>query len=85
MFVAFILLFGSLAAFYLYLKAVRLIGAQYTSLLSCAEPLTAAVLAVGWLGVSFGAMDWLGTVLILATIGLLAKKQTPDMQSEKVT
>ena len=85
LFVAFILLFGSLAAFYLYLKAVRLIGAQYTSLLSCAEPLSAAVLAVWWLGVSFGPMDWLGTVLILATIGLLAKKQTADTQSEKVT
>jgi len=30
-------------------------------------------------------MDWLGTVLILATIVLLAKKQTADTQSEKVT
>ena len=84
-FITFILLFGSLAAFYLYLKAVRLIAPQYTSLLSCAEPLSAAVLAVMWLGVSFGAMDWLGTVLILATIVLLAKKQTADTQSEKVT
>lgn len=85
LFVAFILLFGSLAAFYLYLKAIRLIGPQYTSLLSCAEPLSAAVLAVAWLGVSFGAMDWLGTVLILTTIALLAKKQTKVTQSEKVT
>jgi len=85
LFIAFILLFGSLAAFYLYLKAIRLIGPQFTSLLSCAEPLSAAVLAVLWLGVSFGPMDWLGTVLILTTIGLLAKKQTVDTQSEKVT
>ena len=84
-FIAFILLFGSLAAFYLYLKAIRLIGPQYTSLLSCAEPLSAAVLAVMWLGVSFGAMDWLGTLLILTTIVLLAKKQTAETQSEKVT
>jgi len=85
LFIAFILLFGSLAAFYLYLKAIRLIGPQFTSLLSCAEPLSAAVLAVLWLGVTFGPMDWLGTVLILTTIGLLAKKQTVDTQSEKVT
>jgi drug/metabolite transporter (DMT)-like permease len=85
LFIAFILLFGSLAAFYLYLKAIRLIGPQYTSLLSCAEPLSAAVLAVLWLGVSFGPMDWLGTALILTTIVLLAKKQTADTQSEKVT
>ena len=46
---------------------------------------SAAVLAVMWLGVSFGAMDWLGTLLILTTIVLLAKKQTADTQSEKVT
>ena len=85
LFIAFILLFGSLAAFYLYLTAIRLIGPQYTSLLSCAEPLSAAVLAVMWLGVSFGAMDWLGTLLILTTIVLLAKKQTLATQSEKVT
>jgi drug/metabolite transporter (DMT)-like permease len=84
-FFAFIISFGTLAAFYLYIKAVHLIGAQQTSLLSCAEPLSAAVLAVWWLGVSFGGMDWLGTACILATIGLLAREQSDESQSEKVT
>lgn len=84
-FVAFILLFGTLLAFYLSLKALQMIGAQRSSLLSCAEPLSAAVLAVWWLGVSFGTMDWLGTVLILATIVLLSREQTSQTQSEHVT
>ena len=84
-FVAFILLFGTLLAFYLSLKALQMIGSQKSSLLTCAEPLSAAVLAVWWLGVSFGAMDWLGTVLILATIVLLSREQTPQTQSEHVT
>ena len=84
-FMAFILVFGTLAAFYLYIKALHLIGAQRSSLLTCAEPLSAAVLAVWWLNVPWGAMDWLGTVCILVTIVLLAKEQSQEGQSEKVT
>jgi hypothetical protein len=30
-------------------------------------------------------MDWLGTLCILATIVLLAKEQSQESQSEKVT
>jgi drug/metabolite transporter (DMT)-like permease len=84
-FFAFILVMGTLAAFYLFNKALRLIGAQKTILLTCAEPLSAAVLAVWWLGVSFGPMDWLGTVLILATIVLLSKEETEEQLAEKAT
>jgi drug/metabolite transporter (DMT)-like permease len=84
-FTAFILLFGTLVAFYLYITALRLIGAQKSSLLTCAEPLSAAVLAVWWLGVSWGGMDWLGTACILVTIMLLAKEQPETDPSEKVT
>ncbi len=84
-FFAFILVMGTLAAFYLFNKALALIGAQKTILLTCAEPLSAAVLAVWWLGVAWGGMDWLGTACILATIVLLAKEQAPETQAEKVT
>jgi len=84
-FFAVVILPGTLAAFYLYITALRLIGPQKTSLLTCAEPLTAAFLAVVWLGVSWGAMDWLGTVCILATIALLAREQKRQTQAEKVT
>lgn len=84
-FFAFVILFGTLASFYLYINALRLIGAQKASLLMCVEPLSAALLAVLWLGVSWGAMDWLGTACILATVMLLAREQTQESQSEKVT
>ncbi|HEX4026054.1 MAG TPA: DMT family transporter [Rhizomicrobium sp.] len=83
MFFAFILVLGTLVAFYLFNTALHMIGAQKTILLTCAEPLSAAVLAVWWLGVAWGAMDWLGTICILATIVLLAKEQSPG--AEKVT
>jgi drug/metabolite transporter (DMT)-like permease len=85
LFLAFILLFGTLLAFYLYTHALRLIGAQKTSLLASAEPLSAALLAVFWLGLSWGAMDWLGTACILLTIVLLSKEQSEEGQAEKVT
>lgn len=82
---AFVILLGTLVAFYLYARALRLIGAQTTSLLSCAEPLSAATLAVFWLGVHWGAMDWLGTACIIATVALLSNAQSPEGQAEKVT
>lgn len=85
LFFAFILVMGTLAAFYLFNKALRLVGAQTTILLTCAEPLSAAVLAVWWLGVSWGPMDWLGTLLILLTIVLLAKEETQEQLAEKAT
>jgi drug/metabolite transporter (DMT)-like permease len=84
-FLAFVLLFGTLIAFYLYIVALRLVGPQKASLLTCAEPLSAAVLAVWWLGVAWGGMDWLGTACILATIVLLAREQSPESQAEKIT
>ena len=68
---AYIILFGSLLAFYFFLTSVTIIGAQTASLLCSVEPLSAAFVAVLWLDVSFGKMDWLGTLFILVTIVLL--------------
>lgn len=72
--VFFVIVFGTLAAFYAYLSAVKILGPTTTSLLACAEPLSAAAMSVLWLHVSFGFFDWLGTALILATIVILQFK-----------
>ena len=69
---AFIILFGSFAAFYLFLTSVKILGSAESTLLACAEPLSAAILAVVWLHVSFSLCDWLGAALILTTILLLS-------------
>lgn len=82
-FLAFVLTLGAVLAFYLFNKALALIGAQKTILLTCAEPLAAAVLSVWWLGVAWGVADWLGAACILVTVVLLAKEQPP--QAEKLT
>lgn len=77
-YVGFIILLGTLIPFYAYLTAVKLIGAQKTSLLASAEPLSATIIAVLWLNVPFSTVDWIGSLCIISTIFLLsmAKKHT---------
>ncbi|MHC0039120.1 DMT family transporter [Pseudoneobacillus sp. C159] len=70
--VAFIVLFGTLIAFYCYLESLKYITASETSLLACIEPLSAAVLSVIWLQVSFELAEWLGTAFIISTIMILS-------------
>lgn len=70
----FVIVFGTLLAFLFYLAALRRIGPQRTSLLACAEPLSATIAAVAWLHIPFGFADALGSACILATIFLLSRK-----------
>ncbi|WP_370900136.1 EamA family transporter [Chryseobacterium gossypii] len=68
------MIFGTLIAFYSYLTAVQIIGGQKSSLLASVEPLSATVLAVLWLNVSFTTIDWIGSVFIISTVFLLSRK-----------
>ncbi|SDF87778.1 Threonine/homoserine efflux transporter RhtA [Dyadobacter soli] len=72
---AFVVLFGTLIPFYAYLTGVKHIGGQKASLLTSAEPLSAAVLSVSWLGVPFLVMDYIGAGLIISTVFLLAMER----------
>jgi drug/metabolite transporter (DMT)-like permease len=76
--VAFIVIFGTLIAFYCYLESLKYISATETSLLACIEPLSAAILSVIWLRVSFGLEEWLGTLCILTTIMILSVVKKPS-------
>ena len=73
--VLFIVVLGTLVPFYCYLLAVKTIGPQRTSLLACAEPLSAAFVSVVWLNVEFGWLDVLGSLCIVLTIYLLARSK----------
>jgi drug/metabolite transporter (DMT)-like permease len=80
----YIILFGTVLAFYLFLSSVGIIGATYASLLCSVEPLAAAGTAVVWLGVYFGLMDWIGMLFILITVTLLtinSKDKIPKASS----
>lgn len=71
--VLFIIFLGTLIPFYIFLMAIKNIGPQRASLLACAEPLSATLIAVVYFGVNFETMDYLGSLCIIATIFLLTK------------
>ena len=73
--VSFIVVLGTLVPFYFYLLAVKLIGPQRTSLFASAEPLSAALVSVLWLQVSFGTWDVLGSLCIVLTMYVLARSE----------
>ena len=76
--VLFIVVLGTLVPFYCYLLAVKTIGPQRTSLLACAEPLSAALVSVLWLEVAFGWLDVVGSLCIVLTIYLLAQQKQSE-------
>ncbi|MBS4211216.1 MULTISPECIES: DMT family transporter [Neobacillus] len=68
----FVIIFGTIIAFFCYMESMKYINASEASLLASAEPLSAAFLSVAWLQVSFGPAEWLGTFAIIATIFILS-------------
>lgn len=70
----FIIIFGTLLAFFFFLESFRYVKPTVASVLACVEPLTASVLSVLFLNVSFGIPEWIGTFFILSTIFISAKK-----------
>lgn len=73
--VAFVILFGTLIAFYCYLESLKYILPTEASVLSSVEPLSAAFLSVICLNVHLGFMQWLGTACIIVTIIMLSSSK----------
>jgi drug/metabolite transporter (DMT)-like permease len=80
-FMAVIILGGTVAAFILYMRGIRLVGAVAGNVLSAAEPVAAVIISALVLHVVFTPADFLGFVLILATIPLIALGQAPKKQA----
>ncbi|MDK2866662.1 MAG: hypothetical protein PWP51_130 [Clostridiales bacterium] len=74
--VLFVIIFGTLMAFTLYLASTRYITPTETSILASAEPLSAAFLSVSWLGNHLSGIQWMGMLLVMATIALISKERT---------
>lgn len=68
-----IILIGTLAAFTLYLQGVQDIGAVNASMLASVEPVAATLFSALWLHSSFAPLDFIGFLLIITTVFLLAK------------
>ncbi|HSI67670.1 MAG TPA: DMT family transporter [Planococcus sp. (in: firmicutes)] len=84
----FVIIFGTMFAFWFYLESLKYLMPQETSLLGSVEPLAAIVTAVLWLQIPYGAYQMAGTALILGMVvyltlakekvTLYAKKPVPD-------
>ncbi|MCT3027672.1 EamA family transporter [Pediococcus parvulus] len=68
----FIVVFGSVIAYFIYLASLAYISATATGLLDAFEPLSATIVSVIFLNLTFGIMETIGTVLILSTVFILA-------------
>ena len=68
----YLVVIGTALTFSLYLKGAQMIGGPKASILSCAEPLSSALLSVVLLGVAFTLPDWLGTLLIVSSVVLIS-------------
>ncbi|MGA4721336.1 DMT family transporter [Fictibacillus nanhaiensis] len=69
---SFVVIFGTLLPFYLYLDSLKYISSTETSLLGSAEPLVATLVSVIWLGTAFGSYQTAGGMLIILTVFLLS-------------
>ena len=68
----YLVVIGTSLTFSLYLKGAQMIGGPKASILSCAEPLSSALLSLLLLGITFTLPDWLGTLLILSSVVLIS-------------
>ncbi|MFU0842599.1 MAG: EamA family transporter [Burkholderia sp.] len=64
---------GTALAFVLYMKSLEFIPPAVTSILVCFEPLSAVILSVLLLGMSFTTAEVIGGLLIFATVFVLFK------------
>ncbi|MDD4722485.1 MAG: DMT family transporter [Acidaminococcaceae bacterium] len=70
-----LILFGTVIAFYCYLESTKYIKASEVAALASIEPLSAVVLAVIFLNVSFGLAETAGVICIISMVFLLARQK----------
>lgn len=74
--VAFVVIVGTLVAFYLYLASLKWLEPATTGLLACAEPLAAAGASMIWLHMRLTLLQDLGGLAIVIGVMMLAASQT---------
>ncbi|WP_229703908.1 DMT family transporter [Caldalkalibacillus thermarum] len=80
--ILFVIFFGTLLPFFLYLDSLRFIKPTETSLVACAEPLAAAISSIIWLKVSFGPLQAVGGLFIMVTVFLLSARTDGEVQTD---
>ncbi|MBU9711503.1 EamA family transporter [Evansella tamaricis] len=82
-FLIFVILFGTMFAFWFYLESLKYLKPQETSLLGSMEPLTAVLTSVLWLKIPFGAYQMAGGLIILLMVIYLSLAKENDSAVKK--
>ncbi|WP_010530202.1 DMT family transporter [Lentibacillus jeotgali] len=85
LYLAFVVIFGTMIAFWFYIESLQSLSPKETSLLGSLEPLSAVLTTVIWLNEPFGYLQWVGTACILGMTVLLAfnTKSSTEKKSGK--
>ena len=73
--VAFIVVFGTVAAFWMYLESLKYLTPVIVGLVVCLEPLSAFVFGVCFMGLQLGWLECLGIFMVLANVVILSIKR----------
>ncbi|MEH7417424.1 EamA family transporter [Neobacillus drentensis] len=71
-YLVFVILFGTMIAFWFYIESLQSLLPKESSLLGSIEPLAAVLTTVFWLKEPFGIFQWIGTACMIGMILLLA-------------
>ncbi|PLS03280.1 DMT family transporter [Neobacillus cucumis] len=81
-YLAFIIIFGTMIAFWFYIESLQSLAPKESSLLGSIEPLAAVLTTVFWLKEPFGLFQWVGTACIIGMILLLAMNTQGETQRD---
>ncbi|OQP00116.1 EamA family transporter [Geobacillus sp. 44C] len=84
--ILFVIVFGTLFAFLLFVESIRYLSPTESSLLSSVEPLSAVIASIVFLHVPFGLFQAIGAACIMVTVLLLSpKKERQSSNSTSIT
>jgi len=80
----FVIVFGTMIAFWFYIESLQSLSPKETSLLGSIEPLSAVLTTVFWLNEPYGLFQWVGTACIIAMIFILALTKAPTSKNNQL-
>ena len=85
LYLVFVIIFGTMIAFWFYIESLRSLSPKESSLLGSIEPLSAVLTTVFWLKDFFGIFQWIGTTCIIAMILLLALNKDSSSKTNQLS
>jgi drug/metabolite transporter (DMT)-like permease len=84
LYLVFVIIFGTMIAFWFYIKSLQSLPPKESSLLGSIEPLAAVLTTVFWLKEPFGFFQWVGTACIVGMILLLALNKESSSRTSQL-